>query len=202
MEALEKANEELNRFIYSASHDMRSPLVSVLGIINLAKSDLSITDPNGYVDLIESCILRLDEFIKKVIEYYRNTRIDTDLEAVDFDRIIREAIEANRHRNNLVNFSIDVQQDHVFKGDAFRTSIVFNNLISNAIKYQKSDEPNPQVELKVRTFPHKAVITIRDNGVGILHTHLNDIFRMFFRSNRTDNSGTGSWPVYRQGGPE
>jgi two-component system sensor histidine kinase/response regulator len=67
VEALEKANEELNRFIYSASHDMRSPLVSVLGIINLAKADNSISDPNGYVDLMESCIIRLDEFIKKVI---------------------------------------------------------------------------------------------------------------------------------------
>lgn len=191
VDALEKANEELNRFIYSASHDMRSPLVSVLGIVNLAKTDGSITDPNGYVDLIESCIIRLDEFIKKVIEYYRNTRIDTEEEAVDFSAIIRDAIDAHRHRNNQVNFSVDVQQDHIFIGDAFRTSIVLNNLISNAIKYQKSDEPNPKVHLQVRTFPHKAVITIQDNGVGILHTHLNDIFHMFFRSNRTDNSGTG-----------
>ena len=189
--ALEKANEELNRFIYSASHDMRSPLVSVLGIINLAKTDESITDPNGYMELIESCILRLDEFIKKVIEYYRNSRVDTETESVDFAKIINESIEANRHRNNMVQFSVDVQQDHVFRGDAFRTSIVLNNLISNAIKYQKSDEPHPKVHLTVRTLPRKAIISIEDNGVGILHTHLNDIFRMFFRSNRTDSSGTG-----------
>ena len=189
--ALEKANEELNRFIYSASHDMRSPLVSVLGIINLAKADESIVDPNGYVDLIESCILRLDEFIKKVIEYYRNSKVDADMETVDFAQIINESIEANRHRNQLVNFTVDVRQDHVFRGDAFRTSIILNNLISNAIKYQKTDEPNPRVHLNVRTLPRKAVITIEDNGVGILHTHLNDIFRMFFRSNRTDNAGTG-----------
>jgi two-component system sensor histidine kinase/response regulator len=191
VEALEKANEELNRFIYSASHDMRSPLVSVLGIINLAKADNAISDPNGYVDLIESCILRLDEFIKKVIEYYRNSRVEADIETVDFKAIIIEAIEVNRHRNNLVNFSVDVQQDHVFKGDVFRISVILNNLISNAIKYQKSDEPNPKVHLQVRTFPHKAVITIEDNGVGILGSHLKDIFHMFFRSNRTDNSGTG-----------
>ncbi|TDX02250.1 sensor histidine kinase [Dinghuibacter silviterrae] len=189
--ALEKTNEELNRFIYSASHDMRSPLVSVLGIINLAKSDQSIIDPNGYVDLIESCILRLDEFIKKVIEYYRNTRVDADMEIVNFSQIIKEAIDTHRHRNNNVHFTVDVQEDHVFRGDAFRTAIILNNLISNAIKYQKSDEPNPKVHLQVRTYPHKAVITIEDNGVGILHTHLNDIFRMFFRSNRTDNAGTG-----------
>jgi signal transduction histidine kinase len=191
VEALEKANEELNRFIYSASHDMRSPLVSVLGIINLAKTDESITDPNGYVDLIESCVLRLDEFIKKVIEYYRNSRIDADIEIVHFSKIISEAIDANRHRNQLINFTVDVKEEYVFRGDAFRTSIILNNLISNAIKYQKSDEPHPRVHLQVRTFPHKAVITIEDNGVGILHAHLGDIFRMFFRSNRTDNAGTG-----------
>ncbi|TAM97432.1 MAG: hybrid sensor histidine kinase/response regulator [Chitinophagaceae bacterium] len=191
MEELEKANDELSRFIYSASHDLRSPLMSVLGIINLSKLDHSITDPNGYVAMIEASVLKLDRFVQKIIEYYKNNRIQVEYEPIDFNVLIRESIAFARHQNDTIHFEVEVEQRADFYGDAFRISLILNNLISNAVKYQKPENEHQIVRLKVNANSHKAVIHIEDNGIGILSEHLNNIFKMFFRSRTNNMPGTG-----------
>jgi signal transduction histidine kinase len=188
---LEKINDELNRFIYSTSHDLRSPLMSVLGIINLARLDNSVKDPNGYVDMIESCILKLDGFIQKIIEYYRNSRLDVEHEKIYFDSLLQECIANFKPQNTAIEFQLNIDQPVDFKGDTFRISVILNNLISNAVKYQKPDETNPKVNLTVKVEPHKATIWIEDNGIGILSEHLNNIFKMFFRSKNNNKPGSG-----------
>jgi signal transduction histidine kinase len=188
---LEKTNDELNRFIYSTSHDLRSPLMSVLGIINLTRLDNSVTDPNGYVDMIESCILKLDGFIQKIIEYYRNSRLDVEHEKIYFDSLLHECIAAFKPQNTAIEFQLNIDQPVDFKGDTFRISVILNNLISNAVKYQKPDESNPKVNLSVKVEPHKATIWIEDNGIGILSEHLSNIFKMFFRSKNNNKPGSG-----------
>lgn len=188
---LEKINDELNRFIYSTSHDLRSPLMSVLGIINLARLDNSVKDPNGYVDMIESCILKLDGFIQKIIEYYRNSRLDVEYEKIYFDSLLQECIANFKPQNTAIEFQLNIDQPVDFKGDTFRISVILNNLISNAVKYQKPDEANPKVNLTVKVEPHKATIWIEDNGIGILSEHLSNIFKMFFRSKNNNKPGSG-----------
>ncbi|ASZ10923.1 hybrid sensor histidine kinase/response regulator [Chitinophaga pendula] len=191
IEELEKTNDELNRFIYSTSHDLRSPLMSVLGIINLTRLDNSVTDPNGYLDMIESCILKLDGFIQKIIEYYRNSRLEVEYEKIDFSLLLQDCINAFKHQNTAIEFHTQVDQSFDFKGDTFRISVILNNLISNAVKYQKPDEAHPRVNLLVKVEPHKASIIIADNGIGILSEHLNNIFKMFFRSKNNNKPGSG-----------
>jgi len=191
IEELEKTNDELNRFIYSTSHDLRSPLMSVLGIINLTRLDNSVVDPNNYVGMIESCILKLDGFIQKIIEYYRNSRLDVEYEKIDFNNLLNDCIIAFRPQDTSIQFQMSVDQSFDFKGDTFRISVILNNLISNAVKYQKPDESNPMVDLSVKVEPHKATICIKDNGIGILSEHLNNIFKMFFRSKNNNKPGSG-----------
>jgi signal transduction histidine kinase len=191
IEELEKANDELSRFIYSASHDLRSPLMSVLGIINLSRLDDSVSDPNGYLKMIESSILRLDGFIQKIIEYYKNTKLQPDYEKIDFNALIYDCIEASRRQNNAVEFQVETEQEGEFYGDVFRISVILNNLISNAIKYQNPDNKDPTVKLTAQSDSHKAVLTIEDNGIGILSGHLNNIFKMFFRTKNINKPGTG-----------
>lgn len=191
MEELEKANNELSRFIYSASHDLRSPLMSVLGIVNLAKMEQSVVDPNGYLTMIESSILRLDDFLQKIIEYYKNARLDTDYEKINFKSLVCECVNALKDAKDQINFNIDIEQDSIFYGDVFRISIILNNLISNAIKYQKNDNPEPKVSVKIRSDDISSSIDIEDNGIGIPAEHLNNIFKMFFRTSGVNKSGTG-----------
>lgn len=182
---LERTNDELNRFVYSTSHDLRSPLASVMGVLNLAKMEKSVIDPNGYMQMIESCVLKMDFFILKVIEYYKSIRVDETYQPVDFKSVLNDSIELCRMQNPAIEFEVKVKQSVAFTVDAFRLSVILNNLISNAVKYQKPDEPNPVVKLDVDVNEERAVIVIEDNGVGILEDHLNNIFKMFFRSNFT-----------------
>ncbi|QJB33901.1 hybrid sensor histidine kinase/response regulator [Chitinophaga oryzae] len=188
---LEKTNDELNRFIYSTSHDLRSPLMSVLGIINLSRLDNSVVDPNGYMNMVESCVLKLDGFIQKIIEYYRNSRLEVEYEKIDFNNLLNDCITAFQPQNTAIHFHTHVDQVAEFRGDTFRISVILNNLISNAVKYQKPEEPEPMVNLSVKVEPHKATICIRDNGIGILSEHLNNIFKMFFRSKNNNKPGSG-----------
>ncbi|MCL6524154.1 MAG: hybrid sensor histidine kinase/response regulator [Thermoflavifilum sp.] len=191
MQMLEKTNDELSRFIYSASHDLRSPLMSILGILNLAKMDQSVVDPNGYLQMIESSVLRLDDFIQKIIEYYKNSRLEIEHQPVDFRQQIEDTIASCQHLHPHVTFQVQVDQPVPFWGDNFRISVVLNNLISNAIKYQKPDEPNPWVKIQVVVNTQEAVIEVADNGIGIVPEHLQSIFKMFFRTKSLNKPGTG-----------
>jgi two-component system, sensor histidine kinase and response regulator len=193
---LEKTNDELNRFVYSTSHDLRSPLASVMGILNLAKMENSVEDPNGYLGMIETCVNKMDTFIQKIIEYYKSIRVEQDYSRIDFNVLLEESIQLFKMQRPDIAYNIIVDQDGVFMNDSFRMSVIIDNLISNAVKYQKPSEPNPKVEVTVKSDENKATIKIEDNGVGILDNHLNNIFKMFFRSNNTVNGlGIGLYIV-------
>jgi signal transduction histidine kinase len=196
IEELQKTNDELNRFVYSTSHDLRSPLASMMGIINLAKMEESVVDPNNYLGMIETCVNRMDIFILKIIEYYKSIRVDDVAEPVDFNKLITETVEICRMQNTNINFIVNIDQPVEFTGDAFRLSVIINNLISNAVKYQKPAEPNQTVKLTVNVTEMKGTIRIEDNGIGILDQHLNNIFKMFFRSsNNVNGLGIGLYIV-------
>jgi len=95
-----------------------------------------------------------------------------------------------------IEYILNIDQPVNFINDAFRISVVMDNLISNAVKYQKPDEKNPRVEITVITTAEKVSIKIEDNGIGIIDQHLNNIFTMFFRSNNTVNgAGIGLYIV-------
>ncbi|MBG9375045.1 hybrid sensor histidine kinase/response regulator [Panacibacter sp. DH6] len=193
---LEKTNDELNRFVYSTSHDLRSPLASVMGILNLAKMENSVQDPNGYLGMIETCVNKMDTFIQKIIEYYKSIRVEQEHTRIDFNVLLDESIQLFKMQRPDITYNLNVDQDGVFMNDAFRMSVIIDNLISNAVKYQKPTEPNPKVEVTVKSDDRKATIKIEDNGVGILDNHLNNIFKMFFRSNNTVNGlGIGLYIV-------
>jgi signal transduction histidine kinase len=129
--------------------------------------------------------------VQKIIEYYKNNRIQVEYEPIDFNVLIRESIAFARHQNDTIHFEVEVEQRADFYGDAFRISLILNNLISNAVKYQKPENEHQIVRLKVNANSHKAVIHIEDNGIGILSEHLNNIFKMFFRSRTNNMPGTG-----------
>lgn len=193
---LEKTNDELNRFVYSTSHDLRSPLASVMGILNLAKMENSVEDPNGYLGMIETCVNKMDTFIQKIIEYYKSIRVEQEHTKIDFSVLLNESIHLFKMQRPDIEYIINIDQPVEFMNDAFRMSVIIDNLISNAVKYQKPQEPNPKIEVSVKVDDRKVTIKIEDNGLGILENHLNNIFKMFFRSNNTVNGlGIGLYIV-------
>jgi len=182
---LERKNDELNRFVYSTSHDLRSPLASVMGIINLARMENSIVDPNNYMDMIETCMNKMNMFIQRIIEYYKSVRVEDELAEIDFENMFKESIKICGMQRPEVKFNLKVNQPVKFVNDVFRISIIIDNLISNAVKYQKPVSAKPIVNILVKADESEAQIEIEDNGIGIVEEHLNSIFKMFFRSTNT-----------------
>lgn len=187
-----KANAELDRFVYSASHELRSPLTSIMGLVKIAAEEKSSAEKNQFLKLIETCVLNLDEFIKDIIEYSRNTRIETNQEVIDFEQLISDIKLPLSYTNGAENIRIsaDIAGQEAFYSDRKRLAAVLTNLLSNAVKYHDPARENPFIHIRVRYNSQQADIEVSDNGLGIAPEKIDNIFQMFYRATST-NSGTG-----------
>ena len=195
VQELEKTNDELNRFIYSISHELRAPLVSVIGIVNLVKMEGLYHSSGEYWELIESCSNKLDYYIQKTLQYYKNNKNVSDTSSIDFQRLIDEIIDLYAYTDRDTKFNVNITQTGQFMGDAFRIEVILGNLISNAIKYQKDNEQHKSVDITIEVSSFSAEIWITDNGLGILNEHLEKIFTQFFKTKNNKGSGLGLFIV-------
>ena len=190
-EELIKTNAELDRFVYSASHDLRAPIASLLGLIEVARLE---QDRNNIVQLLEmqqKSLMRLDRFIKDIVDHSRNTRLDVNSDPINFENLVHSVFEQLQFMDNVnkIQKRITIKQQGDFFTSATRLDILFNNLISNAIKYADLRKPDPFLEVLITAGTSEAEILIRDNGEGIPSDSVSKIFDMFFRASRR---GTGS----------
>lgn len=188
---LTKLNEELDRFVYSVSHDLRSPLSSILGLTNLSKYATNEEELRGYIGMIQERIKAQDSFIKDIIEYSRNARTELRHEWVNLPALSYELIENLKFNDgaNRIHMEVDIADDFIFKSDKNRWKTVLSNLLGNAIKYHDRTKPHQFVKLSVRKEEDHIVYQVEDNGTGIEKIHQERIFDMFYRA--TDTS-TGS----------
>ncbi|HAA15070.1 MAG TPA: hypothetical protein DCE41_26590 [Cytophagales bacterium] len=190
---LEQANFELDSFIYKASHDMRSPLLSILGLVNLARKAKAVELPR-YFELMEKGVHRLDKFIRDLTHYSRNDRMKVERKLINLHEMVREIVENLRFMKNLerVRITLDVKSQTPIYSDAMRLSIVLGNLISNAVKYHDVGKYNPYVRLEIWVDRERIKMVIQDNGIGIEAPYLDKIFDMFYRASElSDGSGLG-----------
>ena len=146
--------------------------------------------------MIESCVDKMDRFIHKTIEYYKGIRLENVYEELDIRKMFTDSIELCNMQNPDISFDVQVEQPGKFVSDGFRLSMILNNLISNAVKYQREEEKHPKVQLSAKIDEKQAHIRIEDNGVGIIEDHLNRIFEIFFRSTDFKNGlGIGLYIV-------
>lgn len=197
-EELKKTNAELDRFVYSSSHDLRAPLASVLGLINIALLENTPAEKDVYIRLMETSINRLDHFIQDIISYSRNSRMEVAPDRIDFAKLTEETINNLSYIDdvNAIQFDANFDTSVPFVSDYRRLSVIFSNLIGNAIRYRSRSVDQSYVHVKVSTSPEYAKITINDNGIGIAPEHQSKIFDMFFKaSNEKHGSGIGLYIV-------
>jgi two-component system response regulator PhcR len=192
---LEKTNDELNRFIYSISHELRAPLVSAMGIVNLVKMEGLFESSGEYWSLIETCSNKLDYYVQKTLQYYKNSKDVSEHTQIDFKALVPSLIDLYSYTDKETCFHTDIKQDVPFYGDAFRIEVILGNLISNAIKYQREDSVDKKVVIQIHVNTNEAEITIADNGMGILNEHLEKIFTQFFKIKTNQGSGLGLFIV-------
>ncbi len=197
---LKKTNAELDRFVYSTSHDLRAPLTSLQGLINIMDDSLPEAEhgQKELVGMMKQSITKLDSFIEDIISYSRNSRTEIEKEAINFEALINESLQTLKYMEGepACEIKMEVVQMGKFISDNRRISIIINNLIGNAIKYQDKTKPNPYVTISVQSEESKAIITVEDNGIGIADDKQERIFEMFYRATKlSTGSGLGMYIV-------
>ncbi|HEV8513371.1 MAG TPA: PAS domain-containing sensor histidine kinase [Cyclobacteriaceae bacterium] len=196
-EELKVRNTELDNFVYKVSHDLRAPLSSVLGLINLARLPGNDDNLKDYFGVIEKKVNQLDHFITDVLSHSKNLKLDVIIEAIDFHELIDQTFIDLSYLKGAeqIKRSIIVN-GAVFYSDRWRIAEIFRNLVSNAIKYRDFNKSNPEINVAIVIDENQAIITFKDNGIGIELHNLEKIFNMFYRaSEQSDGSGLGLYIV-------
>lgn len=193
-ELLEKTNEELDRFVYSTSHDLKAPLSSILGLVKIAEQSESKKEINECLSMIENRAITLNKFIGEIIDYSRNTRLDVNVEEIVLAPLIDELISGLSYyeQSNKIQFLNEVGDIKVLS-DKSRLKVILNNLLANAIKYHDvTAVKNPFVKVSLSTNQGSVSINVSDNGTGISEQYQERIFDMFYRASVTsEGSGLG-----------
>lgn len=193
-----KTNSELDRFVYSVSHDLRSPLTSILGLLSFIETESIEPDTLEHATMIRNSINRLDEFIKNILSYSRNNRTGLDIEKVPIQEKVLAIIHTLQSMSEAkgIHYGIDIKEQQPFYTDRLRFNTILENLISNAIKYHKKEEFGRYIKITGQSDNEKLQLTIADNGIGIAPKYHQKIFDMFFRlSGKKDGSGIGLYIV-------
>lgn len=195
-QTLLKLNSELDNFVYKVSHDLRAPIATSIGLLNLIHAEQianSATQP--YLDMMETSLHRLDKYIRDILDYSRNNRLEITIEEIDLLPLIREIHQDLANPKD--HFELDAPAAvHLFS-DPIRVRTVLNNLISNAFKFRKMEKGHQhQVSISLQPQQGGVEVKISDNGEGIHCLYQDRVFDMFFRSSdQHPGSGLGLYIV-------
>jgi two-component system, sensor histidine kinase len=190
---LDQANKELDRFVYSVSHDLSAPLKSILGLVNISRITKEPVEHIGYLSRIESSVVKLEVFIAEILDYSKNKRQEMLVEQIRLKELCHEILENLKYMDEFDKVSIDLSNlsQKEIRQDKMRLKIILNNLLTNAVKFQKRfPDHKPLIKVSSRNSGERLYIDIEDNGEGIKQEMQDKIFDMFYRG--TENAkGSG-----------
>lgn len=196
-EELTKTNLELDRFVYSASHDLRAPLTSILGLVELMRRESFVEEAKIFLDKIQESVQRLDRLIQNIINYSRNSRLRLNAVPINFREIFDTAVSMHKfidHSRNI-RFEFENLAGDDFVSDPDRWQIILNNLVSNGIKFARHDVVS-FIRLVISRENNMLVAEFTDNGIGITKDQLEFVFLMFYRATEArEGSGLGLYIV-------
>ncbi len=193
-----KANRELDRFVYSASHDLRAPLSSLLGLIEISQRTNDAEEIKHCLSLMKVRVADLDSFIKDIIDYSRNTRQEVRTENFNLLELTKEVADGLKFGSGMEDIFIKYAIDPALMviTDRSRLKVVMNNLIGNALKYSSPYKEDQLISIEGKIEDNRLKIKIEDNGIGIAEEHQPKIFDMFYRaSEKSKGSGLGLYIV-------
>jgi PAS domain S-box-containing protein len=188
---LEKENAHLDQFIYKTTHDLRSPIHSAMGVLNLLESANEKERPK-YLQMARQNLVKLESLIEEVNNFYRVDKMAIANEKIDIKNLLEEEIDLlkNHPKAQHVEFELHCNTEADVFSDPFRIKTIFGNLLSNAVKYSDSRKTSSFVRIEAVVNDKELTATISDNGIGIAKEKLGRIFDIFFRAT-TEASGTG-----------
>ncbi len=197
-EDLKAANKELETYIYKASHDLRAPITSILGLTHISKFEIDDPKAFEYLVMIEKSAKKLDDTLIGLVQSMniKDTKQFSDL--IGFEQIIKETITKYELRKeySTINISSSVRNSHVFVSNKYIIESIFQNLIENAIKYQRTTKDNSFLKIIVSDSLGGVEIKFEDNGIGIDDDQKDKVFEMYYRATAiSTGSGLGLYLV-------
>jgi PAS domain S-box-containing protein len=218
-QSLAEKNKELETIVYVASHDLRSPLVNIQGFSQeltracdrLRKAFVDADDPAApptrpatdreaqgllnqdipeALEYIRAGVTKIDALLAGFLRYSRLGKAALRIERLDMNALVRSIVKAMEYQIQKAGASITVDTLPECLGDGTQVNQVFSNLIDNAVKYRQPAQP-PGIQVSGWIEEHRAVFTVRDNGIGIAPDHQPKIFEIFHRLNPSLGEGEG-----------
>lgn len=184
---LARANEELSRFVYSASHEMRAPLMSILGLVKLSESEDDLKELHHYFELINESALQLDGYILSIIEYYKNKNIETVFKEIDLNQVFAE-IKKEYLKNIDISIHLNIIQNSPLYSDPHRLKIALGNLVTSAIAYHKEPVDLKELTMEFVISENKLEFSVGLIANGVLFDFVNQVFKKFFSEIDTKQS--------------
>ena len=191
-EELRRMNRELEEFAYVASHDLQEPLRMVNIYTQLILRGLNGKNAtlNQYGDFVRQGVLRMEMLIRDLLTSRVPSCREPPVGSADLSAAFTEALSVLKNRieeSGAVIYALPLPMVH---GDTLQMAHVFQNLLSNALKYRRQEVP-PEIHISVREDGEQWVVSIRDNGIGFEQQYAERIFGLFKRLHKDEYAGTG-----------
>lgn len=190
---LTSRNKELDTFVYKASHDLKGPLASLIGVTNIARLDLPQPLAVKYLEMINESAQKLNFILANLLEVTKIKYIDTEIKEVHFNELLQQAVNhfTGRLQAEEINLNVNINQKQAFMSDPYLISTILHHLIDNAIHYKK-EYGNTNICVEVNDTKEGIEIIVKDNGQGIEKEVQSKVFDMFYRHNlQSKGSGLG-----------
>ncbi len=197
---LKKLNDDIDNFVYAASHNLKSPINNIEGLLHVLKEEL--VTPNaeikGIVDRLDSSILRVKQSIDNITDVIKLQQNPYDVEEkLYFKDIVNEVIDENSQiiRISQGHIDLDLQQPEIFYSKQGLKSIIYN-LITNSLKYHVPGKP-PEIKIKTHKENASIILEVSDNGLGIdMERNKDKLFILFKRfHNHVEGTGIGLYMI-------
>lgn len=196
---LQEKNDELNLFVYKASHDLKSPVASMLALMTLHNESESAQEKAIYIEKIGDCVSKLNTIMSDLLVLGQITYGALEFEQTSIKTIIDNILKSIEFVDGYkdIQFNIDINEDAKFinteKG-LFQTILL--NLIDNAVKYRQKRGEQPFINIQISKKENGILFKIEDNGIGIPEPQQASIFKMFYRAtSASKGSGLGLYIV-------
>jgi len=189
---LKDANEQLETFVYKASHDIKGPLKSIIGLTTVGQKDVKDATANVYFDHILKSTRKLDNLLMDLLEITKVKQATIKLEKIDFKELITEAVTRFENLPDFHHLKIktNLRGNIDYTCDKFLMFSIVQNLIENAIKYRDPSKEENFLHIEIITSYTGVELTFTDNGPGIPEEFQEKVFDMFVKVNENSN-GTG-----------